>query len=50
MRILYHKTFQKKYRKLSLKTQLQTDKSIALFRNYPFDPTLRNHALKGKYL
>jgi len=50
MKILYRKTFQKKYRKLSLKTQVQADKTIALFRKSPFNPTLRNHPLKGKYL
>lgn len=44
------KGFDKQYSKLNLKTKTQFKKKIEIFRISPFDVSLRNHALKGKYL
>lgn len=44
------KTFDKQYAKLDLKVKNQFKNRIELFRVSPFDISLRNHALKGKYL
>ncbi len=42
------KAFDKQYLKLKLK--LSFKRRVTLFKTNPFDVTLRNHALKGKYL
>jgi addiction module RelE/StbE family toxin len=44
------KHFDKQYSKLSQKIKDQYKKRISIFANNPFDVSLRNHALKGKYL
>ena len=44
------KGFDKQYSKLNGKTKAQFKQRLVLFRGNPFDVTLRNHALKGKYL
>jgi addiction module RelE/StbE family toxin len=44
------KSFDRQYKKLSLKTKLQFKKRIGVFALNPFDVSLRNHALKGKYI
>jgi len=49
MIIQYHKNFSKKYKKLSRKLQIKTQKQISLFINLPYASQLRNHPLKGKY-
>lgn len=49
MQLFRHKNFTKHYRKLNTKQQALIDKAILLFYKNPFDPNLRNHALKGKY-
>ena len=38
------------YAKLAPKIKTRFKERIVLFRESPFDPDLRNHALKGKYL
>lgn len=49
MRIFFRTYFQKKYRKLGKKLQLQVQSRIFLFEENPSDPRLRNHPLQGKY-
>jgi len=44
------KGFDKQYAKLASKTKLKFKSQLTIFVADPFDPTLRNHALKGKYL
>lgn len=44
------KAFDKQYSKLNLKIKVAFKRRVALFRANPFDVSLRNHALKGKYL
>ena len=49
MKITYSKEFIKQAQKLTPKLQLQLYERIAIFRDNPLHPILRNHALKGKY-
>lgn len=49
MQVLFHKNFDKKYRKLSKKLQLQTKERIFLFSEGSSDPQLHNHPLRGEY-
>jgi addiction module RelE/StbE family toxin len=44
------KSFDKQYSKLAAKTKQKFKTRIELFRVSPFDASLRNHGLKGKYL
>jgi len=44
------KTFDKQYSKVNLKVKLALKRRITLFKTNPFEVSLRNHALKGKYL
>jgi len=44
------KAFDKQYSKLNFKVKLSFKRRISLFKTNPFEVTLRNHALKGKYL
>jgi len=44
------KSFDRQYKKLTKKTKKQFEVRIKLFMSNPFDSSLRNHALKGKYL
>lgn len=44
------KGFDKQYAKLTAKIREQFKVKLALFSTNPFDPALRNHPLKGKYL
>ncbi|MDP2909960.1 MAG: type II toxin-antitoxin system mRNA interferase toxin, RelE/StbE family [bacterium] len=50
MRIAFHKNFDKCYKKLTDSQQNKTQERLVLFLKNPFDPILRNHPLKGKYL
>ena len=50
MNIQTTKTFDKQYSKLDVKIKNQFKNRVELFRVNPFDITLRNHALKGRYL
>ena len=49
MRIIYHRIFKKKLLKLTKKLQVKAKETVLLFREDPFHPSLRNHALKGRY-
>lgn len=44
------KTFDKQYSKINLKVKLSFKRRITVFKTNPFEVSLRNHALKGKYL
>ena len=49
MTVAYSKAFIKQAKKLSPDLRKRLQDSIKLFCNNPLNPTLRNHALKGKY-
>lgn len=49
MTIAYSKAFIKQAKKLSPDLRKKLQAKIKLFASNPLDPTLRNHALKGKY-
>jgi addiction module RelE/StbE family toxin len=44
------KAFDKQYAKLNLGIKSAFKKRLELFKLNPFDTSLRNHSLKGKYL
>lgn len=50
MNIQTTKSFDKQYSKLNVKIKKQFRNRIELFSTNPFDISLSNHALKGKYL
>lgn len=50
MIIKFHKFFEKKYKKLSSSLKRKADQKLEFFLDNPFEETLNNHALKGKYL
>lgn len=47
MKILFAKTFTKKYWKLPEALRERVNNTIAIFRKDPLAPSLRNHPLKG---
>lgn len=49
MIIIFHRSFEKQYKKLPLKIQKKVKERNILFTNDLFDPRLNNHALSGKY-
>ena len=48
MKIYYHPNFAASYRKLPTLIKLKAEKREAIFRNNPFDKTLKTHKLHGK--
>lgn len=50
MRIRFHRTFKKSYQRLTKNQQKKFQERLEVFLNDQFNPTLRNHPLKGKYL
>ena len=44
------KSFDKQYAKINVAHKQHFKDSLTMFTRNPFDPTLRNHALKGRYL
>jgi addiction module RelE/StbE family toxin len=44
------KSFDKQYAKLNLKVKTSFKKRLEIFKANPFDISLRNHSLKGRYL
>jgi len=44
------KAFDKQYAKLNFKVKSSFKRRVELFKTNPFDSSLRNHALKGRYL
>ncbi len=49
MRISFHRSFEKKYVKLTVQLKVKVKERNTLFEGSPFDPLLNNHALKGKF-
>ena len=49
MEISFSNAFRKEYRKLPDKLRNRVDERVILFANNPFDVSLKNHELKGKY-
>lgn len=49
MEIRYHKSFQKQYKKLHQKIQLQTNKRLLLFEKNKHNKLLNNHSVDGVY-
>lgn len=49
MILLFHKTFSKSYGVLRKGEKERVDERLGVFTKNPFDPTLNNHPLKGKY-
>lgn len=50
MIIVFHRQFEKEFKKLSARDKIITLDRLDLFIQNPFQHSLRNHALKGKYL
>ena len=50
MRIIFHKNFEKRYKKLPNKIKLKIKERNFLFIADPYNPLLNNHSLQGKYL
>lgn len=48
MKISFHKKFKKQFLKLSSSDKKAVIETIKTFQEDPFDPKLKNHALKGK--
>lgn len=46
MKLIFHKNFDKAYKKLSKKLQLKVSQTIEIFYNNPFEKSLKNHSLK----
>ena len=49
MKIDYHRSFKKDYKKLSKKLRVQLGVRIELFKENMFNPTLNNHAIHHPY-
>ena len=50
MKISFHKNFNKYFHKLSTKEKEKTKGHLAFFSQYPFNPLLNNHPLRGNYV
>ena len=50
MRVRFHINFDKEYKKLQKKEQEKAKERMNLFMENPYNPVLKNHPLKGKYL
>ncbi len=49
MNIIFHKNFEKSYKKLPAKIKNKIKERNTIFLEDPFRPILNNHALSGKY-
>jgi addiction module RelE/StbE family toxin len=49
MKILFHRNFEKNYSKLRIPEKNKFKERLIVFTEDPFDSTLGNHALNGKY-
>ncbi len=49
MRVVFHKNFEKRYKKLRLGGKARFKKALSLFMVDSFHPALNNHVLSGKY-
>ena len=50
MKILFQKSFEKRYKSLPDKIKTKIKEKNILFEKDPFDASLNNHALHGKYM
>ena len=50
MKIVFHRNFEKQYKKLSGNIKLKVKEKNLLFTVDPYNPILNNHSLYGKYL
>ena len=50
MQIRFHHNFRKQFQKLNRRQREKAEERLATFIENPFDPVLRNHPLKGRYL
>jgi len=50
MKILFHKKFDKAYKKLTSKMQHKVDETLEVFQNNPHEKILNNHPLKDDLL
>ena len=50
MRIVFQKSFEKRYKKLPNKIKQKVQEKNILFGKDPYNPILNNHALHGKYV
>lgn len=50
MTLRFHREFDKQFRKLKVRERTRVRERLALFLHQPYHPTLRNHALRGRYL
>lgn len=50
MSIDFHKNFSKKLKKMSQREREKVKQRLVLFLENCYDPSLNNHALKGKYV
>ena len=50
MKIVYHRTFLRRFKKLAKKEKQKTKKQLVVFLEDEFNPILNNHPLKGKFL
>jgi len=48
MKVDYHKGFKKEFKKLRVGEKKRVMEALMLFKNTPYDPCLKNHALKGE--
>lgn len=49
MKVVFHKYFEKSYKKCSVKTKEQFKKRLKLFLEDPYHHLLENHALHGEW-
>lgn len=49
MRVVYHASFKKQYRKLPLAQRKRFATALSLFHGQPYHPELYNHPLKGRW-
>lgn len=50
MQIVFRQEFKKQYRKLRTSERKKAQHRLRLFEENPYNPVLRNHELKGKYV
>ncbi len=48
MKIIFHREFDKSFKRLSARHQAKTLEVIKRFTVSPYDPSLKNHALSGR--
>lgn len=49
MRVIFHRNFEKQYRKLRVSERKRVKERLGLFLDDEFNPVLNNHPLRGKY-